>query len=81
MSTDSLKQKKSNMLMLIDDENDKNIKNGGSLKNETNSAKTINYRPKTASQAVSMSGSDQKSIVYRENGRQFYYSKTKFSMN
>jgi hypothetical protein len=74
MSTDSLKQKKTSSLMLINDENE------SCLRNDSSSSKTVKYRPKTASHVASING-DQKSVIYCENGRQFYCSKVKMSLH
>ncbi len=39
------------------------------------------YRPKTASQALSINRGQSKSIIYDDNGRQYYMNRVKTSMN
>jgi len=43
--------------------------------------KGVKYRPKTASQSLSMSKGVSRSVFYDDNGRQFYLNRVKTSMN
>jgi len=76
-STDTLKQKKSVSLILVDDSNDSKDR---SDKNNLKSIKVPKYRPKTASYSLTMNNNAPKSIIYDDNGRQFFLNRVKTSM-
>ncbi len=67
-STDSFKTKKSNTFIMINE-------------NDRESTRSTKYRPKTASLVLSASKGTPKSVVYDDNGRQFFRSRVRTSLD